>query len=122
MKKETVKKEIKTINAEGRTLGRVATEIASELMGKTNPAFERNAYSGFPVKVTNASKLRITTKKLSEIYHNRYSGYPGGLRVTKGKETVEKKGWAELIKLAVYRMLPANKLRKEMLKNLKIED
>ena len=113
---------IKTINAEGRTLGRVASEIAMSLMGKTKATFERNIYSGFPVKVINASKLKITTKKLEEIYHTRYSGMRGGLRVLKGTETAEKKGLKELINLATFQMLPDNKLRRIMMKNLKIED
>jgi large subunit ribosomal protein L13 len=91
-------------------------------MGKTSPSFERNVYSGFPVKVTNASKLRITPKKLAEIYHTRYSGIPGGLRITSGAETAEKKGLKELIKMATFNMLPDNKIRREMMKHLKIEN
>ncbi|MEK7219534.1 MAG: uL13 family ribosomal protein, partial [Patescibacteria group bacterium] len=67
-------------------------------------------------------KLNITTKKLAEIYHTRYSGIPGGLRVISGTETLEKRGLKELIRLATYQMLPGNKLRREMMKNLKIED
>ena len=124
MKKTTQKiiKEIKTIDANGRTLGRVASEVAMSLMGKTKATFERNKYSGFPVKVVNASKLRITAKKLEEIYHTRYSGIPGGLRVMSGTETAEKKGLKELIKLAIYNMLPGNKLRREMMKHLTIEN
>ena len=117
-----MEKQMKTIDASGKTLGRVATEIAMSLMGKTSAKFQRHVYSGFPVKVVNASKLRITTKKLAEIYHTRYSGYRGGLRVLKGTETAEKKGLKELIRLATYQMLPDNKLRREMMKNLKIED
>ncbi|MEK7471380.1 MAG: uL13 family ribosomal protein [Patescibacteria group bacterium] len=116
------KTEIKTIDANGRTLGRVASEVAMSLMGKTKATFERNVYSGFPVKVINASKLLITTKKLAEIYHTRYSGIPGGLRILKGTETAEKKGLKELIKLATFQMLPDNKLRRVMMKNLTIED
>lgn len=116
------KRETKTIDASGRTLGRVATEIAMSLMGKTKATFERNVYSGFPVKVVNAAKIRITSKKLENITHARYSGMRGGLRIIKGTETVEKKGFRELINLAVYRMLPSNKLRREMMKNLKIEN
>ncbi len=115
-------KEVKAIDASGRTLGRVASEVAVILMGKNKPTFERNKYSGFPVKVTNASKLRITEKKLESIYHTRYSGIPGGLRVLKGTETAEKMGFGELIKLAIYQMLPSNKLRRTMMKNLTIEE
>ena len=122
MKTDKNKNEIKTIDAAGRTLGRVASEAAMSLMGKTKATFERNVYSGFPVKITNASKLSITAKKLDEIFHTRYSGIPGGLRVLKGTETMEKKGLKELIKMAIYQMLPGNKLRRVMMKNLKIED
>jgi large subunit ribosomal protein L13 len=122
MIKNTTKKEMKTIDASDRTLGRVASEVAMFLMGKTKATFERNIYSGFPVKVINASKLRITPKKLAEIYHTRYSGIPGGLRILKGEETAQKKGLKELISLATYQMLPDNKLRRTMMKNLKIED
>jgi len=113
---------MKTIDAAGKSLGRVATEIAMSLMGKTSAKFQRHVYSGFPVKVVNASKIRITNKKLEEITHKRYSGYRGGLRILKGTETAEKKGMKELVKLAVFQMLPGNKLRREMMKNLKIED
>jgi large subunit ribosomal protein L13 len=122
--KNTMKKntETKTIDASGRTLGRVASEVAMSLMGKTKATFERNTYSGFPVKVINAGKLRITPKKLESIYHTRYSGIPGGLRILSGAETAQKLGLSELIKLATYKMLPDNKLRRTMMKNLKIEN
>jgi large subunit ribosomal protein L13 len=112
----------KIIDAQGRTLGRVASETAGFLMGKNRPSYERNKYSGMPVKVINVSKLRITSRKLEQIYHTRYSGIPGGLRIMKGSYTVEKKGLKELIRLATYQMLPGNKLRREMMKNLKIEN
>jgi large subunit ribosomal protein L13 len=114
--------ETKVIDASGRTLGRVASEVASFLMGKTQTSFQRHIYSGVPVKVINTSKLRITNKKLSEIYHTRYSGYPGGLRILGGHYTKETKGLKELLKLAIFQMLPDNKLRREMMKNLVIED
>jgi len=114
--------EKKVIDASGRTLGRVATEVAMSLMGKTKATFERNKYSGVPVKVINATKLRITPKKLASIYHARYSGIPGGLRIMSGTETVEKRGLSELVRLATFQMLPPNKLRRTMMKNLTIEE
>ena len=114
--------ETKIVDASGRTLGRVATEVAMSLMGKTKATFQRHIYSGLPVTVINASKLKITNKKLESIYHTQYSGYPGGLKILKGTETKEKKGLKELIRLATYQMLPGNKLRREMMKHLKIED
>jgi len=122
MKKENKKIEEKIIDASARTLGRVASEVAMSLMGKTKTSFERNVYSGIPVKVVNASKIKITVKKLDEIVHKRYSGMRGGLRILKGTETVEKKGFGELLKLSVYQMLPDNKLRREMMKKLTIVD
>jgi large subunit ribosomal protein L13 len=123
MKTKAIKKEdIKTIDVQNRTLGRVASEAAMSLMGKTKATFERNHYSGFPVKIINASKLSITAKKLEQIYHARYSGIPGGLRILPGTEIAMKKGLKELIKLAIYKMLPSNKLRRTMMKSLKIED
>lgn len=117
-----MEKQMKTIDAAGRSLGRVATEVAMSLMGKTSAKFERNTYTGFPVKVVNVSKIRVSNKKLAGIEHKRYSGYRGGLRIMKGTETVEKKGMKEMVRLAVYQMLPGNKLRREMMKHLKIED
>ncbi len=116
------KDEIKTIDAEGRTLGRVASEVAHFLMGKNKASYERNVFSGMKVNVLNVSKIKITVKKLEQIYHTRYSGHRGGLRILSGSETKEKKGMKELLRLAVYRMLPSNKLKKQMLKNLKIEE
>jgi len=121
-KNDTPKTEEKVIDANGKALGRVASETAMYLMGKNKASFERHKYSGSSVKVVNASKLRITAKKLEEIYHMQYSGIPGGLRVFKGTETKEKKGLKELIRLATYQMLPGNKLRRIMMKNLTIEE
>jgi len=120
--KQIKKVEAKIIDASGRTLGRVVTEVATYLMGKNKVSFERNKYCGVPVKVVNVAKLRITPKKLESIYHTRYSGIPGGLRILKGTETMEKRGLKELVKLATYQMLPSNKLRRTMLKHLTVED
>lgn len=122
MKTDNKTIETKIIDANGRILGRLASEVAGFLMGKTRASFQRHIYSGIPIKIINASKLRITNKKLSEIYHARYSGYPGGLRILSGKYTKEKKGLKELIRLSIYHMLPGNKLRRIMMKNLEIED
>lgn len=121
MKKDQAK-ETRIIDAAGKVLGRLASEVAWVLMGKDRATFERHVYSGLPVKIRNASKIKITRKKLEIIYHTRYSGIPGGLRILKASETVFKKGFPELIRLAVYRMLPSNKLRREMMKNLTIEN
>ena len=114
--------EMKTIDAGGKSLGRVATQAAMHLMGKTAPTFERHIYSGFKVLVVNAGKIRITSKKLETIAHRRYSGIPGGLRITSAAKTAKDKGMKELVRLAIYQMLPGNKLRREMMKHLTIEE
>ena len=116
-----IKNDTKIIDADGITLGRVASTVAMYLMGKTKVTFERNVYSGVPVKVINVSKIKINVKKLDSIVHKRYSGHRGGLRILKGTETVEKKGMGELLKLAIFQMLPDNKIRREMMKHLIIE-
>ena len=120
--KTQVIKELKLIDAAGKTLGRVASNASLFLMGKNNAAYQRHIYSGYPVKIINASKIKITPKKLSEIQHLRYSGYPGGLKIMKASYTVKTKGYAELMKLAIFQMLPDNKLRKIMMTGLIIEN
>lgn len=114
--------ETKTIDASGRTLGRVATEVAMALMGKDRATFERHTYSGAPVRVLNAGKIKITEKKLDTIVHKRYSGMPGGLRIMKATEVKAKAGMREVVHHAVKQMLPGNKIRREMLKHLTIEE
>lgn len=122
MKKEEKNKiEEKVMDAEGKSLGRFASAVASVLSGKNKTSYQRHIYSGVPVKVINASKLRLNSRKLGEIFHKRYSGYPGGLKEVTGLELWEKGKFEELVKHAVYKMLPGNKLRREMMKNLKIE-
>lgn len=112
----------KVIDATGKTLGRVATSIAIALRGKDSATFERHLVPNVKVRVTNASKLFIAEPKKRAKKYERYSGYPGGLRYTNLEELVAKKGIKEPLKLAVYGMLPANKLRPLFMKNLKIED
>lgn len=122
MKKQDKKIEEKIIDAKDKILGRIASEVSMYLTGKNKASFERNKYSGTSVKVINAGKIKITTKKLEGIVHKRYSGMRGGLRILKGTETKEKNGMGELVRLAVYQMLPNNKIRREMMKNLIIEE
>lgn len=121
-KEKNKKEETLIIDATGRSLGRIASQTAMALMGKTRASFKRNEYSGIPVKVINTSKMRITVKKLDQIVHKRYSGMRGGLRILKGTEIVEKKGFKELLKHSIVKMLPDNKLRKEMVKKLTISE
>jgi large subunit ribosomal protein L13 len=121
MEKQTEKKEY-VIDATGKALGRVATEAANLLRGKNTTTFVKNLAPKVIVKVTNASKLDVTQKKMREKIYTHYTGHPGGLRKTSLTNMVTKKGWAEPIRKAVLGMLPANRLRAVMIKNLIITE
>jgi large subunit ribosomal protein L13 len=111
-----------TIDATNKRIGRVASEAAKLLMGKNTTDFQRNVAPAVEVEVVNASKLDIPAKKLEEKQYKSFSGYPGGLSMTTMKRVIEKKGHKELIRHAVLGMLPTNKLRSRMIKNLTITD
>lgn len=107
------------IDAEGQTLGRIATKIASILRGKNKPYFATNLDCGDFVVVINAEKVGVTgTKAESKVYQN-YSGYPGGLREVSFKKMLDSKP-EEIIRSAVKGMLPKNTLGRQMFKKLKV--
>jgi large subunit ribosomal protein L13 len=107
-----------TIDATGKKLGRVATQAASYLMGKDKTDFARNKAPNVKVTITNASKAAIDSKKLLEKDYITYTGYPGGLNSLTMAQVIEKKGYAEVFRNAIYGMLPQNKLKAVMMKNL----
>jgi len=107
-----------TIDAKGKKLGRVATEVASILMGKNRTDFAKNIVPKVEVVVTNAAQFDISPKKKEEKEYRRYSGYPGGLRYQSLEDALIKKGIREVFRKTVYGMLPTNKLRSIMIKNL----
>ncbi|MEK7208848.1 MAG: 50S ribosomal protein L13 [Patescibacteria group bacterium] len=111
-----------TIDAAGETLGRVASRAAAHLRGKNSPAFERHQLPRAKVKIVNAAKVKITGRKLTDKLYHRYSGYPGGLRAESLEQLLARRGAAEVFRLAIKRMLPANKLRDPILKNLTVEN
>ena len=113
---------IHTIDAKNMRLGRVANKAAVLLMGKNLPTFRKNMVDTVSVKIINASKVDIPEKKLVEKKYVRYTGYPGGLRAPSMRDVIEKKGYTEIFRLAVYGMLPPNKLRPRMMKNLLITE
>lgn len=110
------------IDATGKVLGRTATKAAWLLMGKNRPDFERHKVSINKIHITNASKTRINPKKLKTVEYTRYSGYPGGLKKETMEEVIAKKGYSELYRRAVYGMLPSNRLRDRMMKNLTVTE
>jgi large subunit ribosomal protein L13 len=109
-----------TIDATDKAIGRVASAAAVFLMGKDLPTFESNKVPMVEVHIVNASKAKIPLNKLTTKTYKRYSGYPGGLTVQNMATVIEKKGYEELFTHAVYGMLPSNKLRAKMMKNLKV--
>ncbi|MEX0673097.1 MAG: 50S ribosomal protein L13 [Candidatus Paceibacterota bacterium] len=111
-----------TINAQNRSLGRVASEAAKILMGKHEPSFERHEIAQVTVRIQNAAKADISSKKMDEKVYMSYSGYPGGRTDRTRRKVIEQKGYGDVFRRAVYGMLPANKLRKQIMKNLVIEE
>ncbi|MEX1027303.1 MAG: 50S ribosomal protein L13 [Candidatus Paceibacterota bacterium] len=111
-----------TIDAQNRSLGRVASEAAKVLMGKHEASFERNAIAPVTVRIVNAGKSAITSKKLDEKVYMSYSGHPGGRTDRTRRKVVEQRGYGEVFRRSVYGMLPANRLRKQIMKNLVIEE
>ena len=112
-----------TIDAAGRTLGRVAAEAAKALMGKSDADYTPHIRSDVKVTITNAGKLRITEKKRQQKTYTRYSGYPGGFKKeTLGHLIARKSGRAEAIRRAVKGMMPRNTMLVARLKNLSITE
>jgi len=111
-----------TVDATDKTLGRVATIAASYLMGKNSAEFVKNKVFDVKVEIINASKTKFTERRMKETLHERYSGHPGGLKFSTNEEIIKKKGWAGLYGLAVYGMIPGNKLRSKIMKNLKVTE
>ena len=109
-----------TIDATDKTIGRVASEAAHYLMGKHLVSYQKNIKPETLVQITNADKTKISEKKKDQKKYERYSGYPGGLRFDKLQKILDEKGIEEVYQRAVKRMLPDNKLRKLMLKNLTV--
>ncbi|KKU82147.1 MAG: 50S ribosomal protein L13 [Parcubacteria group bacterium GW2011_GWA1_47_8] len=110
------------IDAKGKSLGRVATEAASVLMGKTSPAFQKHVVADVQVIIENASKIALTPNKLKEVHVKLFSGYPGGLKERTLAQTIEKRGYGEMFMRTVGRMIPRNRLHKERMKRLVITD
>lgn len=114
-----VDKQIHQIDASGKVLGRLASEIAILLRGKNKPTFRPNLDEGDQVEVFHCSQLKFTGKKLANKQYRWHSNYPGGLK-SKKMQVVFEKNPAEVLKRAVWGMLPKNRLRPAMIKRLKI--
>ena len=120
-KENQVDKKWHLVDAQGKTLGRMASRIATILQGKHRPIYTPHVDTGDYVVVINARKVRLTGKKLEEKTYQRFSGYPGGVKIIPLKEMLEKHP-DRVVRLAVRRMLPKTKLGERMLEKLKIYD
>jgi large subunit ribosomal protein L13 len=107
------------VDAEGQTLGRLATRIADTLRGKGKPQYTPHVDTGDFVIVVNAEKITVTGNKLDQKQYFRHSGYPGGLRSRTLREQLERRP-TEVLRVAVKGMLPKNRLAAKQLTKLKI--
>ena len=107
------------IDATGKTLGRMATEIATILMGKHRPDYTPHILVGEGVIVTNADKIKLTGNKANTRVYTFYTGHPGGLREKVLGEYMESAP-EEVVRLAVRRMLPKNRIARRMISRLKV--
>lgn len=116
---QTIKRDKLQIDAAGRSIGRVASDVAMKLMGKHKPAFEMHRDHGDFVEVTNAAKMKVTGNKMDQKEYISYSGYPGGIK-RRGLKQVMAKDPSDALRRAVKNMLPKNRLQNERMKRLTI--
>jgi len=114
-----ITQEWKLVDANGKNLGRLATEISSILLGKDKPIFTPGVDTGDYVIVVNAERISVTGNKMEDKYYYRHSGYPGGLKKISLKDQLAKYP-DRVIRQAVWGMLPHNRYGRKMLKKLKI--
>lgn len=118
-KKETIKRKWVLVDAQGKVLGRLASQIAGILRGKNKPVYTPHLDTGDEVIIINAREVLVTGKKREQKIYYHHSGYPGGLKSVKFATLFEKKPERVLTK-AIKGMLPHNKLGKAMLKKLRV--
>ncbi|OGP62249.1 MAG: 50S ribosomal protein L13 [Deltaproteobacteria bacterium RBG_13_47_9] len=118
-KKEEIEHQWFLINAEGKVLGRLASELASILRGKKKPIYTPHLDTGDFVVVVNAKKVVLTGKKMKDKIYYRHTGYPGGIKEMSAEKLLARKP-TEMIRMAVKGMLPKNSLGRQMLRKLKI--
>ncbi|MFA7252709.1 MAG: 50S ribosomal protein L13 [Candidatus Paceibacterota bacterium] len=111
-----------TLDASGKKIGRLASEVAAILLGKSNADFQKHLVADVKVEVVNASKMDITEKKARTKTYRNYSGYPGGLHERTLEEVAVKKGYAEVLEKAVSGMIHNTRMKKEILKNLIVKE
>ena len=118
-KPETVKRDWFVVDAEGKTLGRLATEVASRLRGKHKPEYTPHVDTGDYIVVVNAEKVRVSGRKATDKMYHRHTGYIGGLKSVSFEKLIDHKP-EMVIELAVKGMLPKNSLGRAMFRKLKV--
>ena|SRR2546425_4235172 len=119
LKEKEIERTWRVVDAEGEILGRLATRVAALLRGKHKPTFTPHLDMGDPIVIVNASKVRVTGNKLLDKKYARHSGYPGGLRV-ETLESLLRRRPEEVIRRAVRRMLPDNRLGDRIIRRLHV--
>jgi len=118
-KKDDIEQKWWLINAEGRILGRMATEVADLIRGKRKPQFTSHLDTGDFVVIINAEKIKVSGRKLDQKKYYTHSGYPGGIKEETLKDLLDRKP-EEVIKKAVWGMIPKGKLGRALYKKLKV--
>lgn len=119
VKSSEIQREWRVVDADGQTLGRLATRIATLLRGKHRVTFSTHIDTGDPVIILNASKIKVTGRKLQAKQYVRHSGYPGGMR-TESLERLLARRPEEVIRRAVRGMVPQNRLGEQMMRKLHV--
>lgn len=117
--KGKIEREWVVVDANEQTLGRIATRIASILMGKNKPTFTPGVMMGDSVIVINAGHIKVTGNRMGEKFYYSHSGYPGGLKSVSLKDQL-KTHPDRVIRHAVWGMIPHNKMGRELIKNIKV--
>ena len=118
-KSETVRRDWYLVDAEGQTLGRLATELARRLRGKHKPVYTPHVDTGDYIVVINAEKIRVTGRKLKDKMYHRHTGYIGNMR-SEPLEKLLERAPERVIEIAVKGMLPRNPLGRQMFRKLKV--
>jgi large subunit ribosomal protein L13 len=118
-KASEVQREWRVVDADGATLGRLATQVATILRGKHRAMFSPSLDTGDPVIIVNAAKIKVTGKKLTDKMYVRHSGYPGGFRAENLERLLSRRP-EEVIRRAVRGMLPQNRLGEQMMRKLHV--
>ncbi len=117
---ETVERKWYVVDATNKTLGRLASQVASILKGKHKPTYTPHVDTGDHVIILNAEKIKLTGNKLQDKKYYRHSGYTGGMKVKTAGEILSSARPERVLKLAIWGMIPHNRLGRQMIKKLRV--